>query len=129
MDSGVIHSRLTLAIFNSVLAALMDDVIIGGNKERALALLTNQSMTHSVLALRLFQIMHFTCSYDTSIYLLINNQFDILSRLSAFGVTTFDILRILEKFVQKLNQQSYYLIAGDVRNHYTRVMARTSADD
>ncbi|KAM7457947.1 hypothetical protein BLSTO_01284 [Blastocystis sp. subtype 1] len=104
-------NKLTLAIFNSVLAALMDDVIIGGNKERALALLTNQSMTHSVLAL----------SYDTSIYLLINNQFDILSRLSAFGVTTFDILRILEKFVQKLNQQSYYLIAGDVRNHYTRI--------
>ena len=125
----MIHSRLTLAIFNSVLAALMDDVIIGGNKERALALLTNQSMTHSVLALRYFRVMHFTCSYDTSIYLLINNQFDILSRLSAFGVTTFDILRILEKFVQKLNQQSYYLIAGDVRNHYTRVMARTSADD
>ena len=60
-------------------------------------------------------------SFDTSVYLLINNQFDILLRLDTFSVKPFDLLRVLDRYVDKLNQQSSFLVNGDVRAHYTTV--------
>ena len=107
----VIPCRLTLAVFNSVFSSLMEDEFSRGVTERTSLLLTNYSFTYSVLAL----------SFDTAVYLLINNQFDILSYLSTFGVTVFDIQKILERFINKLNQQSSYLIYGDVLHHYVKV--------
>lgn len=102
---------MTLAIFNSVLSALMEDEMAQGVTESTGLLLSNHAFTYSVLAL----------SFDTSVFLQINNQFDIVSRTATFGLTPFDIQRILERFVNKLNHQSSYLINGDVRNHFNKV--------
>lgn len=110
--------RLTMAVYNSVLSSLMEDEISRGVNNTTSLLLSNVSFTYSVLAL----------SFDTSVYLLINNQFDIVSRLSTFGVTPFDIQRILERFIDKLNQQSSYLVNGDVRAHYNKVLVRMMYD-
>ena len=41
--------------------------------------------------------------------------------LTTFDITAFDLQRILDRFVDKLNQQSSYLVNGDVRQHYNRV--------
>ena len=103
--------RMTLAVFNSVLSCLMEEEIMRGISEQTTQLLTNHAFTYSILAL----------SFDTAIYLLINNQFDILTQLTTFDITAFDLQRILDRFVDKLNQQSSYLVNGDVRQHYNRV--------
>lgn len=103
---------MTLVIFNSVLSSMMEDEILRGVNDSTGQLLSNHALTYSVLAL----------SFDTAVYLLINNQFDIMSYLPTFGVTAFDIQRILDRFVEKLNQQSSYLVNGDVRSHYNRVL-------
>lgn len=110
-----VSSRMSLAIFNSVLSSLMEDEMSRGINENTGHLLSNHAFTYSVLAL----------SFDTSVYLLINNQFDIVSRANTFGLTPFDIQRILEHFVNKLNQQSSYLINGDVRAHFNKVQLRS----
>lgn len=107
-----------MAVYNSVLSSLMEDEISRGVNNTTSLLLSNVSFTYSVLAL----------SFDTAVYLLINNQFDIVSRLSTFGVTPFDIQRILERFIDKLNQQSSYLVNGDVRSHYNKVWNRMVYD-
>ena len=104
---------MSLAIFNSVLSSLMEDEMSRGINENTGLLLSNHAFTYSVLAL----------SFDTSVFLLINNQFDIVSRANTFGLTPFDLQRILEHFVNKLNQQSSYLINGDVRAHFNKVFS------
>ena len=112
---------MTLAIYNSVLSCMMEDEIKSGVIEGIPRLLMNRSFTYAVLALGFvfdILVMH---SFDTSVYLLINNQFDILLRLDAFSVKPFDVLRVLDRYVDKLNQQSSFLVNGDVRSHYTTV--------
>ena len=63
-----------------------------------------------------------TPSFDTSVYLLINNQFDITTRLDTFSIKAFDIQRVIDRFVDKLDQQSSYLVKGDVRTHFSKMM-------
>ena len=111
-DSFSVFPRITMAIFNSVLSALMEDEINHGVNDRTVLLLQNHSLTYSVLAL----------SFDTAMYLLINDQFNILSYLFIFGVSVFDIQRILERYKTKLNQQSSFLVNGDVRVHFNKVL-------
>ena len=102
---------MTLAVFNLLLSSLMEEEINRGVSEQTTQLLTNHAFTYSILAL----------SFDTAIYLLINNQFDILTQLTTFDITAFALQRILDRFFDKLNQQSSYLVNGDVRQHYNRV--------
>ena len=69
----------------------------------------------------LFLVFPLISSYDTSIYLLVNNNFDIFSSLLLFSVSPFDLQRVTDRFTDKLNQQSSQLVIGDVRNHFNRV--------
>ena len=66
--------RMTLAVFNSVLSCLMEEEIMRGISEQTTQLLTNHAFTYSILAL----------SFDTAIYLLINNKIKILYDIEKF---------------------------------------------
>ena len=100
---------------------MMEDEIKNGVIEGVPRLLMNRSFTYAVLALWFVLGILVMSSFDTAVYLLINNQFDILLRLDAFSVKPFDVLRVLDRYVDKLNQQSSFLVNGDVRMHYTHV--------
>ena len=114
--------RMTMTIFNSVLSSMMDEESSHSTPKQLLDLLHHKQFINSVLALSYsFFFFSLISSYDTSIYLLINNNFDILSYLTLFSVSPFDLQRVIDRFTDKLNQQSSQLVIGDVRNHFNRV--------
>ena len=105
-------NKMTLAIFNAVLSSMMEDEIQNGVTDRTVELLRHHQFTFSVLAL----------SYDTAIFLSINNNFDIVDQLSLFSISPFDLQRVTDRFTEKLNQQSSFLVTGDIRNHFNRIL-------
>lgn len=113
---------MTMAIFNSVLSSMMEEESSHSTPKQLIDLLHHKQFINSVLALSFFFLFFpLISSYDTSIYLLVNNNFDILSSLILFSVSPFDLQRVTDRFTDKLNQQSSQLVIGDVRNHFNRV--------
>lgn len=113
---------MTIVIYNSVLSSLLEDELRKGHAATLTNILLMHPFTHTILALSYFFFISLMHSFDTAVYLLINNQFDITKRLDAFSLKAFDIQRMVDRFVATLDQQSSYLIKGDVRLHFVRMV-------
>ena len=113
---------MTIVIYNSVLSSLLEDELRKGHAATLASILLMRPFTHTILALSYFFFISLTYSFDTAIYLLINNQFDITTRLDSFSLKAFDIQRMVDRYVATLDQQSSYLIKGDVRLHFVRMV-------
>lgn len=101
---------------------MMEEESSHSTPKQLVDLLHHKQFINSVLALSfILSVFPLISSYDTSIYLLVNNNFDILSSLPLFSVSPFDLQRVTDRFTDKLNQQSSQLVIGDVRNHFNRV--------